>query len=229
MIEKTIRAKFKGEDQPGLVKDAEHTVTVQTNQTSMVMAKIDIFSSPMIYQSMKKFKADWEELEELEKVKTVKLNPTGKVKPGKKAEITIADAGAVIYTELTDAINSFNAKSATTYPVEFDRPVFTLRLQMQKYTEDIVKSKKLFGAGVVLLELKQYGLTRLVYQDGISFATEKELENINSYAPKMYIKFLKAMADSALLYILALNPDNPEAVKANEDAKAEEIPTIGSD
>lgn len=226
MIEKVIRAKYLGEPQPGLEKDSEHVVNVQTNQTAMVMAKLEKFTSPIIYTSMKKFKKDWDELEELEKVKTVKMAPPKS--SGKKADITIADAGTVIYTELVNAINSFNAKSATTYPDETQRPVFELRLELQKYSDSIREEQGLFGAGVVLLELKQYGLKRLVYQDGVSFKTEKELNNVAGFAPKLYINCLKAFVDSALLYILALNPDNIEANKAHEEAQAESIPTIGT-
>ena len=224
MIEKIIRAKYLGEPQPGLEKDSEHIVNVQTNQTAMVMAKLDKFTSPIIYTSLKKFKAEWEELEELEKVKTVKMAPPKS--SGKKADITIMDAGTVIYTELVNAINSFNAKSTTTYADANQRPIFDLRLELQKYSDNIREDKGLFGAGVVLLELKQFGLKRLVYQDGVSFKTEKELNNVAGFAPKLYINCLKAFVDSALLYILALNPDSIQAHEAHEAAKAEAIPTI---
>lgn len=141
----------------------------------------------------------------------------------KHKEITIADAGAVIYTELVAAINNFNEQAKKQYPETeaFKRPEFKLEFKKMVYSESIQQEKKLFGAGVVTVDLKQFGTTTRIYNNGISFHTEKQLDNVNAYAPKLYIDAFHKFVESALIYMQALNLDNPEVKKAMEDAITE--------
>lgn len=178
------------------------------------------------YPSKKKFLEHWDPFEGWNTGAVVKMTP----QKGKKVRetLTFAEAGGVIYTQIIEAFNRFNAKSALTYADDTTgkKPSFLIRLRQEEYNEETQEATGLYGAGVLEIEVAQFGLKRIVWQDGVSFHTKKELDNVGAYAPKLYMSALEGLIESACLYVLALNPDDPENVKAVEDAKNEQIPTI---
>lgn len=168
------------------------------------------------YPSKKRFNDDWEIITEkvLKAAKVVNMK-VAKARAGKKQEISNADAGAIIYTELLSAINRFNEQSKQTYSGDnaYKLPVFTVKLDQVVYDEATQAQTQLYGAGVLKLEITQFGLKHMVHNDGVSFRSKKELDNINAYAPNLYLGLLSAMVETALMSMIALNPDNPDVNK----------------
>lgn len=229
-----VKATYIGPIHPAFEHDTEYDLKIVTYGSASPALEVtaEDGKKSINYPSKKKFLEQWLPGEGWN-VGTVVKMPVGHRKPARKRseEITVAEAGAVISTELISAINRFNAKSVQTYPEEFNRPVFELKLQEQVYNEETQEAKGLFGAGVLILELKMFGQKRIVYQEGVSFSREKDLQNHGGYAPKLYIAFMDAIVESAMLYIIALNPDDPaniQALKEEPNATTADTPTTDS-
>lgn len=226
ILKTEIIGKYKGPEHPILSPGVEYELTMLTSKaTPAVHIELRDGKNEIGYPSKKKFLEHWD----IEKqVKVVRMNTqAGKKKDDSKT--TITEAGAILYTEMVNSVNRFNARSAHTYQEgeEWKKPEFEIRLVKEVYDEATQKAKNVYGAGVVQIEIKQFGLKRLVYNEGVSFRTQKELDNVNAYAPKLYLAAFDSIVESALLYVLALNPDNPENVKAVEELKAETVKKNG--
>lgn len=226
IVKKTVKAKYKGPKHPALESGQECSVEVTSSGDGPGIEIMVDGTISVGYPSKKKYLEHWEELEG---AKVVQMPmPVRESRKKKESGISIADAGAVIYTELLAAVNRFNAKSVETYKDDPSKiAVFKITLQQQIYDAETQVKSKMYGAGVLMIEVKQFGLSRIVFQEGVSFTTDKELQNVNAYAPKLYINALNAFVESALMYILALNPDNPDNVKAvvQDGITKEEIST----
>lgn len=225
--EKTVTAKYIGPEHPALDVQKDYNLTV-----------IDIPGNPNIevtlkdgtqsinYPSKKKYLEHWEEDKDTVKIKMV----NNKLKQAPKAkQVSITDAGAVIYTELVSAINRQNGRFAHIYSDEdnaYKKPFFEVKLEQQEYNDETKAATKLYGAGVLMFTITQFGLKRILWQEGISFSSKKELDNVNAYAPKLYLTLLDSLVESALLYALALTPDDADNVQALKDV--EETPTTNS-
>ena len=218
-IDKKVKAFYIGPETRALNSTELYELTVTTKGASPGVEVITTWGKLSIgYPSKKKYLEHWKE----EEVQTAKIRPMNSQNK-KETGISIADAGVVIYTELVAAINRFNAKSVETYKEEpVKTPEFIIKLQQQPYDLETQNKTRLYGSAVLIIELKQFGLRRIVFQDGVSFHTEKELMNVNAYAPKLYINALNAFVESALMYILALNPDNIENVNALKETNGTE-------
>lgn len=226
ILKTEIIGKYKGPEHPLLTFDVEYELIMLTSKaTPAVHIELHDGKHEIGYPSKKQFLEHWE----IEKqVKVVRMpNVRGKKKDDSKT--TITEAGAIIYTEIVNSVNRFNARMAHTYKENesWKKPEFEIRLVKQVYDEATQKAKNVYGAGVVEIEVKQFGLKRLVYSQGVSFRTEKELDNTNAYAPKLYLDAFDTIVESALLYVLALNPDNPENVEALKEVKAETVKKNG--
>jgi hypothetical protein len=212
LLQRLIVARYIGPEHPLIDNDKDHDVTLLTSKaTPFLQIELHDGKTQISYPSLKKFKEQWTIIEEK---KIFKMPAPGKAK--KESHTTLTEAGAVIYTELMNSINRFNARSTQTYPDElaYKRPMFEIKLQKIIYDEKTQEQTKLYGAGVLLVEVTQYEKTRAIFSEGVSFATAKELDNVNAYAPKLYLAAFDGFIESALMYILALNPDDPDNVKA---------------
>lgn len=227
MLKLEFNATYKGVDYSVLVKDEEFSLVMESmGKTPQV--KVMVLDQVFFYPSKKKFLDVWSPEEGWEKKKgtvvvdTLKLHKQDRGKKGGIEEVTGVQAGAVIYTEMMMSINKFNEMSEVTYAETPEKITkFEVNFDKTVYDTKTREETKLYGAAVLSLEVSIGGLKRKVYNEGISFHTPRELENVNAYAPKMYLQLFDSIVETALLYVQALNPDDPEVAKQLEDAKAE--------
>lgn len=222
MLKLEFKATYKGANRSILVKDTEYLVLLLSSGKS-TKVEATVQDGVFMYPSKKKFLADWvpEEGWESKKANIFKM-PARKEKL-RPSTITNAEAGSIIYTELMAAINRFNKMSENVYkdrPAEL--PLYNVRLEQQVYNEETRAKTGLYGAGVLVMDLSIAGNSRKVFQEGISFKTKKELDNVNAYAPNLYMAFLNTLVESSLIYCQSLNPDDPLVEKEIENGKKEQ-------
>lgn len=135
---------------------------------------------------------------------------------------TITQVAEVMSNVMLEAIDIFNLQSKEMYK---DRPgecpemkinIVPMQFTPEHYVATGVESRATFT-----LEMKQFGLTTVLFRDGIEFTCERDRKNINAWLPKIWQKFFQYIVNTSMFYNLALNPDNPEVRKAAAEAKLE--------
>lgn len=125
---------------------------------------------------------------------------------------TITQIAEVMSHVMMESIGLFNKSAAAKIPEEqsYKRPEFELNivpvmLSPEEYMKTGIESRAFFT-----MELKQFGSKSIVYRDSVPFRNERERKNVNSWLPSVWQRFFQYMMENSLLYILALNPDDPE-------------------
>lgn len=144
----------------------------------------------------------------------------------KQRPITAAQAGAIITSEVDIAIERWNAEALkTTHGDEKKAHIFKISFDRYQYEPEAALKAKAFGYAKLSITVTYQGKTVEIYNKGINFVKESELDNTNGYYPGMITDCMGFLLASGLLYNLALsNPNN----KSREPRAATKINKPGT-
>jgi hypothetical protein len=124
-------------------------------------------------------------------------------------KLTIAQAGAIITSEIDLAIQNWNTNA--TLQNEGDPKqahLFIYKFERFSYAEEVQKKSGLFGYAQLTIQMKHQDVLTTIYDKGQNFKKEQELDNTNGYYPKMVMDCLGFLIASGLMYNLAvIKPD----------------------
>lgn len=128
----------------------------------------------------------------------------------KQRPITAAQAGAIITSEIDIAVERWNEEALrTTAGDEKKAHIFKVSFDRYQYSEEAAEKAKAFGYAKLSITVTHQEKTVEIYQKGLNFAKESELDNTNGYYPGLITDCIGFLLASGLLYNLALsNPNN---------------------
>lgn len=144
----------------------------------------------------------------------------------KQQKITASQAGAIITSEVDIAIERWNEEALkTTAGNEAKAHIFKISFDRYQYSGEAAERAKAFGYAKLSITVTHQEKTVEIYQKGLNFAKESDLDNTNGYYPGMITDCMGFLLASGLLYNLALsNPNN----KVREPRAATKISKPGT-
>ena len=132
----------------------------------------------------------------------------------REQKLTIAQAGAVITSEVDLAIEKWNKQAIETQKEEAH--TFKQTFEQFAYAEGPAKQTGQFGYALLKITATHKGVDTVIYSKNFNAKTEAMLDNTNGYYPNMIIDCLGFLIASGLMYNLAIN--NPIKDKAPKNA-----------
>jgi hypothetical protein len=116
---------------------------------------------------------------------------------------------------LLEAIEVFNQQSIHQYESRPEEcPQMKVNIVPIMFSPEHFVATGVESQAVFTLEMKQFGVSTILFKQGVQFTCERDRKNVNRWLPPIYQQFFQYIVNTSMFYNLALNPDNPAVAEA---------------